>query len=66
MNVDLNSSMFTDRNKSPEVDEVEAEDSDVEKVYEVKEEDVENKNSTEFGTLIYARESFVNILLKCF
>lgn len=51
MNVDLNSSMFTDRNKSPEVDEVEAEDSDVEKVYEVKEEDVENKNSTEFGTL---------------
>ena len=61
MNVDLNSSMFTDRNKSPEVDEVEAEDSDVEKVYEVKEEDVENKNSTEF-----ARESFVNILLKCF
>ena len=61
MNVDLNSSMFTDRNKSPEVDEVEAEDSDVEKVYEVKKEDVENKNSTEF-----ARESFVNILLKCF
>ena len=53
--------MFTDRNKSPEVDEVEAEDSDVEKVYEVKKEDVENKNSTEF-----ARESFVNILLKCF
>ena len=53
--------MFTDRNKSPEVDEVEAEDSDVEKVYEVKKEDVENKNRTEF-----ARESFVNILLKCF
>ena len=50
VNVDLNSSMFTDRNKSPEVNEVEAEDSDVEKVYEVKEEDVENKNSTEFGT----------------
>ena len=36
MNVDPNSSMIPDGNKSPEVDEVEAEDSDVKKVPEVK------------------------------
>ena len=37
-------------NKSPEVDEVQAEDSKVERVPEVNEE-VENKTSTKFGTI---------------
>ena len=44
-------SMFTDRNKSPEVNEEEGEDSDVKKDPEVNEEEVEEETSTEFGTI---------------
>ena len=65
MNGDLNSSMFTDGNKSPEVDEVEAEDSDTKKVPEVKEQ-VEDETSTEFGTLSMQEKIICKYLSKCF